>query len=390
MKVYIITPTTFPNGLADTNRIIYYAKMLKDSGAEAEVLVYKRNNQYNNTEAKGIFEGIPFTYVGGSCKRETGRWSARYYDCYDRVALFFYLKRVLKPGDVVFCYGSLYTSLIPHITHFRKAKFVFNLCELPHVVENESWKSRLLRDLFGKIVLKNSDAVVTITKALTQYTREYVKAELPILEIPILVDYAKYNMEDRSALSDVPYIFHAGSLSESKDGFLGMIEAFGLARLEISKPFYFISTGNIEKCPHKDELKNIIRKYGLDERLRFTNYLSDEQLRGYLSKASIVIINKYRSLQNQYCFSSKLAEYMAASKAIIMTDVSESKDWLRSDYDCLIVEPEDTKALASAIKDLYFEESKRINMGKCANESCRKLFDYKVYSKDLYEFFQNI
>ena len=139
---------------------------------------------------------------------------------------------------MVFCYGSLYTSLIPHITHFRKAKFVFNLCELPHVVEIESWKSRLLRHLFGKIVLKNSDAVVTITKALTQYTREYVKAELPILEIPILVDYAKYNMEDRSALSDVPYIFHAGSLSESKDGFLGMIEAFGLARLEISKPFY--------------------------------------------------------------------------------------------------------------------------------------------------------
>lgn len=387
MKVYIITPTTFPMGLADTNRIIYYAKMLKEKGVEAEVLIYKRNNQYNNKESQGVFEGIPFKYVGGECYRPNSTWKARLYDCYDRYALFQYLRRNLKKNDIVFCYGSLYTSLIPLITHIKKAKFVFNLCELPHVVENESWKSRMLRDLFGKLVLRNSDAVVSITKALTQYARKYVGESLPILEIPILVDHAKYNMEDKSQESNQIYIFHAGSLSESKDGFLGMVEAFGLASLELRKNFVFYSTGNINKCPHREELEDLIRRYSLDDKLIFTGYLTDEQLRDYLCKASMVIINKYRSLQNQYCFSSKLAEYMAASKAIIMTDVSESRDWLKTGYDCMMIEPENTKELTRAIKNLYEQPQLRMTLGRNANLSCKEMFDYHVYSTKLTDFF---
>lgn len=390
MKVYIITPTTFPLGLADTNRIIYYAKMLKNNGIDVQVLIYKRNNLYNNKDSKGVFEEIPFEYVGGVCNRSASVWKARFYDCYDRYALFQYLRRHLRKDDIVFCYGSLYTNLISMITHIKKAKFVFNLCELPHVVENESWKSRLLRDLFGKIVLKNSDAVVTITKALTLYTRKYVRENLPILEIPILVDYAKYTMKDRSHESERVYIFHAGSLSESKDGFLGMIEAFGLASLELNRNFVFISTGAINKCPHKKELEELIRKYSLENKLIFTGYLTDDELKDYLSKASMVIINKYRSLQNQYCFSSKLAEYMAASKAIIMTDVSESRDWLKSGHDCMIIEPENTTELTKAIKILYEQQEMRRNIGQNANRSCLKLFDYNVYSKPLKEFFESL
>lgn len=390
MKVYIITPTTFPLGLADTNRIIYYAKMLLQNGVKTEIIIYKRNNLYNNKDTKGVYENIPYHYVSGVCKRTQSVWKARLHDCYDRYALYKYLSKELKKGDVVFCYGSLYTSFIPRVTHRRKAKFVFNLCELPHVVENESWKSRTLRYFFGKVVLKNSDAVVTITKALTRYSKLFVKDDVPILEIPIIVDFSKYNMIDKSSEVDIPYIFHAGSLSESKDGFLGMVEAFGLACSEINEPLVFYSTGNITKCPHRQELEEIIRKYRLEEKLIFTNYLSDEQLKDYLSKASMVIINKYRSLQNEYCFSSKLAEYMAASKAIIVTDVGETCRWLKNNQDSVIVEPEDTKALARAIISLFNDKEKRNRLGLQANASCKKNFDYNIYSQSLYSFLTKV
>lgn len=62
----------------------------------------------------------------------------------------------------------------------------------------------------------------------------------------------------------------------------------------------------------------------------FTGYLSHEDLKDYLSKASMVIINKYRNQQNEHCFSTKLGEYLAAAKPVIITNVGEAMNWLEN------------------------------------------------------------
>ena len=381
MKVYIITPTTFPFGLADTNRIIYYAKMLIECGIHIEVVIYKRNNDYGNYQPKGQIDGIPFRYVGGRVDRSHNKLISRYFDCTDRLSLAYYLLRVLQPGDCVLCYGSLYTSIIPRVVHLNKSKFVFNLCELPHVVENESWKSRFLREQFGRRVLAHSDGAITITEGLTVFAKQYLPQRAEILKVPILVDYFKCNMKDESESSTIPYIFHAGALSESKDGFLGMVEAFGIACKEIKSPFHFYSTGTIEKCPHREAFEKLTEQYDLKDKFFFTGYLTEEQLQSRLREARLVIINKYKSLQNQYCFSSKLAEYMAASKPIITTNVGEAMLWIKNNHDALIVEPEDVYELARAILKIHSDDDYRCMLGNNANQSCKEYFDYRNYKE---------
>ena len=190
-----------------------------------------------------------------------------------------FLSRNLQAGDIVLSYCGVYARYINwviDIAHGKKVKFVRDLCELPYGTSKETnskvkWRNYTLTRQFPKC-----DGFIAISDSLV----------------------------------DIPYIFHSGTLTEQKDGILGMIEAFGMALQKLSMPIMFISTGNKESSPHREAINELIEKYHLEKKLVFTGYLSETELKEYLSKASLVIINKYETQQNKYCFSTKLAEYM--------------------------------------------------------------------------------
>ena len=104
----------------------------------------------------------------------------------------------------------------------------------------------------------------------------------------------------------------------------------------------------------------------------------------------MVIINKYRTQQNKYCFSTKLGEYLAAAKPVVITNVGEAMNWLENGNSAYIIEAEDTNALADAIVHVFThsEESKQI--GIAGQQVCRQCFDYRNWSKPLVDFFNQL
>ena len=122
----------------------------------------------------------------------------------------------------------------------------------------------------------------------------------------------------------------------------------------------------------------------------FTGYISDEELKENLSKASLVIINKYPNQQNTYCFSTKLGEYLAAGKPVIITNVGEAMNWLKDGESAYIVEPNDTDSLAKAIVDAFNNSEKRKMIGINGQKICKECFDYRNYGAKLQHFFNSI
>lgn len=388
MKVFIITTSTFPYGMADTNRIKCYAKAIIEQNVDCEVVVYKRNSGFSNTIPFDVYEGIPYRYVGGVSIRNKCAIKSRLYDITDRVNLYLYLKKNTKKGDVVFCYGSLYSSFLINMVHLKGGVFVENLTEYPFLFVKES----IFRRFYQRIVLNKLfpcfDGVVAISDELEEYAKKFVSSKCKFIKVPILVEFSNYMIEDTSSSQATKYIFHAGSLLESKDGILGMLSAFGLAKKDSKKSSKFISTGTIDKSPHASSIKKIISQYGIEKDVIFTGYLSNEEYHNYLQGASLVIINKYNTMQNKYCFSTKLSEYMAAGKPIIITKVGEAMNWVTDGKDVLIVEPEDTHKLAITINRMLDNDDLRKKLGETARETCKESFDYKAYGSSLVHFFK--
>lgn len=397
MKVYIITNSPFPYGMAPVKRKICFAKALIQEGVDCKVLCFSRTEAKEcptrNTQSKGEFQGIPFEYIGGKTIRNSNPFLAK---C-ETLALIFmlYIKLLfsLKRGDRVYVYSDdkfwRLMNVVAEIAHLKGAKAVRELCEVPGKGV-ESTKGDRTKHYVLKKCFPYYDGFVAISDALMALARQYMKPSAKILKVPIMVEYEDYYLEDKSSEVQVPYIFHSGTLSERKDGILGMIEAFGKACQKLDRPIRFICTGRKEQSPHAKEIDGLMAKYNLQEKLVFTGFVSNETLKEYLQKASIVIINKAQNQQNTYCFSTKLGEYMAAGKAIIITKVGEAMNWLTDGQNALIIPPCENDILADAIVRLFNDDTLRRHLGENARRTCKQCFDYKVCGKTLKEYFEKL
>lgn len=398
MKVYILTQGTFPIGMAPNKRKLCLAKALIRAGVDCRVLVFAgHDNRPANEKAHSdndSFEGVPISFMGKDTNGQTGVVAKVNAIC-SFFELIIYLKRNLLPDDVVYSYVNdkfslWYMNQVIRVVHNKKSKYVRELCELPFGKSKETRRSiaklmRILEHQFPKY-----DGILSISQNLTDLAKQYVRYDCRIFQLPILVEYDKYNLEDLSETAEVPYIFHSGTLTEQKDGILGMIESFGMATTKLDFPIRFISTGKREQSMFSKQIDDLIEKYGLSEKIVFTGFISDNQLMSFLQQASVVIINKYPTQQNQYCFSTKLGEYMAAGKSVIITDVGEAKNWLTNRKDAVIVKTHDTVEMANAIVELFTDKELRTFIGNNARTTCHKSFDYQAYSKPLASFFSGL
>ena len=169
-----------------------------------------------------------------------------------------------------------------------------------------------------------------------------------------------------------------------------MIEAFGKACRGIPFPVKFVLSGSVEESPHKDEIIRLINQYDLDGKVIFTGYLNDCKLSEYLSGATLTIINKYPTLQNRYGFSTKLGEYLAAGKPVIITRFGEAMNWLEDGKSAYIIDLEDNDALARAIVRVFMNQEERKKVSEGARALCHGSFDYSIWGDPLLGFLNSL
>ena len=395
MKVYILTDEPFPNGMAATNRIKCYARAIKEGGLDCEIVVCRRTEVYGkkakNINGKGTFNGIPFHYMGGTPLRGSNVLIRQINDKIDAWRTKRYLRRNLQKGDVLFLYMERQIKLVllyMSIVHSKGAFCVRDLCELPFGTGSETGRAVRLRKITLEKQFPSLDGIISISDALLNLAKKYTLRSCEHIKVPILIDFDQYYIENKSENENMPFIFHAGTLYEQKDGILGMIEAFGIASQKINVPLRFISTGNINNTHdyEREHIKSLIAKYHLEDKLFFTDYISNEQLKEYLSKALLVIINKYPTQQNEYCFSTKLGEYLAAAKPLIITNVGEAMNWLKDGKNAIVVESNDIEALANSIIWVINNSERAKQLGLMGQELCRGSFDYHNWTKTIKDF----
>ena len=386
MKIYIITKVSFPYGLAATNRVKCLAKAFIEGGNDCKVIVFGRNSETETASPEGVFEGVPYQYLGGSSKRAKGNIKGRLQAFYLQICLVTNLLFHLKKGDFVCSYinkNNYLRRLIIVLTHFKKGFFISELCELPFGTGEETGEAKKGREYELTRLFPHYDGIIAISETLKELAEQHCNSHCVITKVPILVDFDNYNLPDKTAEADYPYIFHSGTLYEQKDGILGMIEAFGIAQKELAIPVHFILTGRKESSPHRKEIDALIEKYQMADRIHFVGYLQHYELKERLSMASLVIINKYPTQQNVFCFSTKLGEYTAAGKPIIITKVGEAMNWLTANKDCLMVEPNNKEQLVESIKNVFEHPEVAKSIGDEARITCRHSFVYGAYASVL-------
>ena len=107
---------------------------------------------------------------------------------------------------------------MPDLVHAKKAIYIRELCEFPYGTSKETKRNIRLRKIVLQKQFPKCDGFIAISETLKELAYKYKSSQAVVTKIPILVDFAKYNLPNYSYKASVPYIFHSGRPGKKNTG----------------------------------------------------------------------------------------------------------------------------------------------------------------------------
>ncbi|MEO6705870.1 MAG: glycosyltransferase family 4 protein, partial [Ginsengibacter sp.] len=365
LNIKIITTAPFPIGMAGSNRIMTYAKGLLENNCNVSVICMKtteRSNKVYNTSASGIIDGIFYKYSGGKTiissslfKRRIDDFNGLLRTCID----LFKENKINKTDAIIFYSFSSRVLPIYFITRLKNILFLIEESELPSVYTKRMFF--LWRFLFNRFYYHFFDGLLLMTKRLIKYFVEEKGMKTPYLHVPMTVDFSRFDLDKKETISE--YIAYCGVLNNSKDGVDLLIEAFSM----LAKDFPGINLYLIGDAASDEEYELYIKKVkqnNLAKRVIFTGRISKEDMPELLLNASILVLARPKSIQAEGGFPTKLGEYLATGKPVIVTKVGEIPDYLTDGVNAFMAEPGSIDSLYCKMKTILLDYTHALVIGE--------------------------
>lgn len=403
LRILAASSETYPYGMAMTYRLHCYAKGLIESGVHFYVVTprSKRNNNGKLFLYKNNFEGVGYTILlnKSSFKIKFIKYLLKEINPF---LLVLYCIINIRKYDVFWLikFGVIANIIILPILHLFGKKVVFEVNENPYSTDGSkltriNWVNKLLRGLTFKIIFPQVDGFIVISENLKLLLSSFITKKTIILKVPILINVER-NV-DRVSKFTLPtknqFIFHAGTLSEKKDGIINVFKAYANACKSLGNNFKldFVLTNKVTLPDTWNRVSKIIKENELEKRILITGYLSNSELDYVMENATLTIINKPYNNQNKYNFPTKIGDYMKCGLPIIVgaKDV-ELLHYLNNNENAIITEPNDIINISKNIVNLITNDSLRKKLSINGIETAQKHFSYKSHGLRLSLFFKQI
>jgi glycosyltransferase involved in cell wall biosynthesis len=111
-----------------------------------------------------------------------------------------------------------------------------------------------------------------------------------------------------------------------------------------------------------DELRSLARELGLEDRVEFSGWLDQKEIRRLLCTSDVCLVPDPKTALTDASTLIKIAEYMTMSRAIVAYDLTESR--VTAGEAALYAKPNDPGDMARAISELLDNPEQRARMGE--------------------------
>jgi glycosyltransferase involved in cell wall biosynthesis len=111
-----------------------------------------------------------------------------------------------------------------------------------------------------------------------------------------------------------------------------------------------------------DELRSLARELGLEDRVEFSRWLDQKEIRRLLCTSDVCLVPDPKTALTDASTLIKIAEYMTMSRAIVAYDLTESR--VTAGEAALYAKPNDPGDMARAISELLDNPEQRARMGE--------------------------
>jgi len=134
------------------------------------------------------------------------------------------------------------------------------------------------------------------------------------------------------------------------------------------------------------KLKKYVNQMGISESVIFTGSVNRDEIPCVLSNSSILILARTNNKRAMGGFPTKLGEYLASGKPVIVTNVGEISEYLTDKQNAYIIEPNNIEALYNCFKYIADHYEEEINVGLEGRKLAEGIFNYKSQAIRMYDF----
>jgi len=258
---------------------------------------------------------------------------------------------------------------------WRGARVVFDMHEITpefyiskYGMQENSFVIHLLKWI-EKISFDFADHVITINEPITNLLITRGLTPGKSTEIMNSVDESIFEKALKSAPALKPgeeqppfVMMYHGTLTHIY-GLDIAIEAFGLAQKEMPGAQFWILGGGTEKAA----LEALVKKVGLDGRVRFVGSVRPEAVPEWLSRCDVGVLATRRDIFLDFSFSNKLSEYIIMGKPVICSRLKAIRHYF-SEEGLSYFEPNQPADLAKQMLRVYRDKALQAKLAAKAKQ----------------------
>jgi starch synthase len=283
--------------------------------------------------------------------------------------------------DIIYCRDGFSCLCAILLNRIKKVPFVF---EVNGILSDESRirksgsVSIALTRIFEHIIFKNSDVLICVTEKLKKVIEKRYKKRVYFVPNGANTDLFRPIEDARKRLNldeQFFYIGYVGSFAPWQG-----IDILVKAGSEVVKTLSNVKI--LLAGEHKEEIVKMVKNLHMQEHVIFAGRIPHAEVPLYINASHICVTPK-RPLQSGYS-PLKLFEYMACGKPVIASRI-KGFEILEKVNAGILVEPENSTALAKALITLLQSEEQRMEMGKNGREYVVKNHSWAKISKEIEE-----
>lgn len=374
--------------MAGTNRMISLSKGFMVNGLDVKVISifkYGKPDSQIRYQYESIYEGIQYINLLLPSGKITGRMIRFIKRKIKSILVFNYFLKNLKPGAFVLYYAPEMSPAVMIRILTRLKGLVLIKEETEHPSLRIKHKNKFYKYVYLKYYYRIFDGLFVITENLFNYFKEELNFRKHLHIVPMIVDTDKFqpgiNLNNKS-------IVFSGEYDVQKEGLDMLFGAFAMV-IKIYPAYKLHMYGKSNEPNQNEQIKNLIKDHKLENDVTLHGYRTRDDLVKILQEADILVFTRPPSIQATYGFSTKLGEYLATGKPVIVTKVGEVVKYLADGRNAFLCDPNEA-SIAAKIFEIIRDYQHALEVGISGRICVEEHFNNKSEARKIVESLQQM
>jgi glycosyltransferase involved in cell wall biosynthesis len=344
-----------------------------------------------NREACGRYQAIPFVYSGGSPYRDRTFVRRRLRDMRSALRLCRLVHGAPGQGSAdVILFSNSAAWIVTAVAACRAAGSVcvIEKSEYPFINAPDTAGMRLWAWFFTRSVYKLVDGVIVISTSLETYFLGKVRRGAHVFRIPILADVGEFSEKRIGEGLRQRVLYYVGNLDHEGE-VNGLLDAF--CEIAPRFPEWILRViGDGRDASVLAGFRSRVGELGMSDRIEFTGRVGRNELASLYRQADAFALPRASGLFSTAGFATKLAEYLATGRPVVVTATGDVPLFLRDGWDAFLVPPDDTRAFAARLAAVFADPIGANVVGSRGRDTAREKFDPDFHCRRLAAFLRNL